>query len=99
MASLDGLYLVINRVRGEQQLAIIDRFARVVKRYLTLNLRPGGGLPFEPDMDASIIGRTPFIVQHPESDFALMMKPTMVILDPNGRPIPETCTAESADEE
>jgi len=38
-----------------------------------LNLRFGGHLPLEPDMDKSIIARTPFIAQHPDSAYAKAM--------------------------
>jgi flagellar biosynthesis protein FlhG len=72
--SLDQIFLVINKVRTNEQLAVLDRFARVVKRYLGLNLRSGGGLSFEKDMDASIIARTPFIIQHPDGSFARQME-------------------------
>ena len=71
--SLDRIYLVVNKVRSKEQREVVDRFARVVKRYLMLNLRSGGYLPLEPDMDKSIISRTPFIMQYPESDYAKAM--------------------------
>ncbi|MBN1576548.1 MAG: P-loop NTPase [Chitinispirillaceae bacterium] len=74
IASLNHIYVVINRVRSKEQEEIIDRFARVVKRYLMLNLRFGGFLPFEPDMDKSIIARTPFIMQFPDSPYAKAME-------------------------
>jgi flagellar biosynthesis protein FlhG len=74
MDSLNQVFLVMNKVRVDEQLAIIDRFARVVKRYLMLNLRCGGSLPFEQDIDASIVARTPFIMQHPDGEYARRMK-------------------------
>jgi flagellar biosynthesis protein FlhG len=80
LASLNSIFLVINRVRTNEQLAIVDRFARVVKRYLMLDLHDGGGLPFEPDMDSSIIARTPFIIQHPKGKYAQQMEKIAVNL-------------------
>jgi len=80
IASLSNVYLVLNRVHTNEQMAIIDRFSRVVRRYLMINLHDGGGLPFEPDMDQSIIARTPFIVQHPGSKYSQSMENIIVNL-------------------
>lgn len=67
--SFSQLYIVINKVRSKESLEVVDRFARVVKRYLMLNLHVGGHLPFEMDMDTSIMHRTPYVVLHPQSGY------------------------------
>lgn len=70
ISSLNNVYLVLNKAKTHEQKEVLHRFSRVVKRYLMLNLRIGGCLPFEPDMDRSITARTPFIMQYPESNFS-----------------------------
>lgn len=70
ISSLNNIHIVLNKVRAGEHNEIINRFTRVVKRYLTLDLKYGGGLPFEVAMDQSIIARTPFVTQFPESPYA-----------------------------
>lgn len=70
LASLNNIYIVLNKVRAGEHNEILSRFIRVVKRYLTLDLKSAGGLPFEVNMDQSIISRTPFITQFPDSPYA-----------------------------
>jgi len=65
-----GISLVVNSVRAPHQFNIADRFVRIIKRYLTLDLRVLGALPYEPRMDDAIVGRTPFVVMFPESGYA-----------------------------
>ena len=80
ISSLKHIYLVVNKVRTREQREVIDRFARIVKRYLMLNLRAGGALPLEPEMDKSITERTPFIQQNPEGTYAQAMDEIIINL-------------------
>lgn len=74
LLSLNNIFLVLNRVSTSEQNAIIDRFARVIKRYLHITCRCGGSLPVEPRMDEHIIARTPLLVNLPESSYGIAME-------------------------
>lgn len=78
--SLQNMYLILNKVRNANQQEVTQRFARVVKRYLMFNVRIGGWLPYEPGMDQSIVRRTPFIIDNPQSNFADGMSRLLNIL-------------------
>lgn len=64
------VYLVINSVKTAKQFQVAEKFTRIVKRYLTLDARLLGGLPYEPAMDDTVSARTPFIVRYPQSGYA-----------------------------
>ncbi|MBN2038022.1 MAG: P-loop NTPase [Chitinispirillaceae bacterium] len=63
------LCIVANSVRDKSQLAIIDNFAKVVKRYLGLTPTILGYLPFELGMDQAIVQRVPFVIKHPTGHY------------------------------
>ena len=67
------LCLVANSIKNEQQAMAIEKFAKVVKRYLDLSPLILGVLPYEPEMDIAISQRTPFIVKYPQSGYAKAM--------------------------
>jgi flagellar biosynthesis protein FlhG len=64
------MYLVVNSLKSQSQLQVADKFARIVKRYLALNMEILGILPYETAMDDAVINRTPFVIKHPESPYA-----------------------------
>lgn len=68
------LGIVLNAVRDAQQYAIADKFTRIVKRYLGINVVTIGTLPYERYMDAAIVQRTPFIVKYPDSGYTQNMR-------------------------
>ena len=70
LSSSSNFYLVINAVRSARQFNISDRFVRIIKRYLTLDMQVLGALPFEMQMDDAIMARTPFIIKYPASGYA-----------------------------
>jgi len=73
VGKLTQVYLVANRLRSPQQKEVFVRFVKIVKRYLALNLKILGNLPFELNMDSAIIARTPFVIQYPQSGYSQEM--------------------------
>ncbi len=71
--SLDNIYLVVNKVGSEEKKELADRFARMVKRYLMINLKYGGYLPSEPRIDESVKKRLPFVMYYPHSNYTNAM--------------------------
>lgn len=61
--------IVANAVRNPSQLEVIERFVKIVKRYIGFTSRVLGVLPYETRMDAAITSRTPFVVKYPDSDY------------------------------
>jgi MinD-like ATPase involved in chromosome partitioning or flagellar assembly len=68
--AVNRVYLVVNGVRATHQFKIADRFVRMTKRYLTLDMKVLGALPYEDRMDEAIVARTPFVVKFPDSGYA-----------------------------
>lgn len=68
------LCIVANAVRDKSQLAIIENFAKVVKRYLGLSPAILGYLPFEVTMDQAIMARVPFIIKNPSGAYQRCME-------------------------
>jgi flagellar biosynthesis protein FlhG len=64
------MFVVANAVKNTSQKDVADKFTRIVKRYLALNIEVLGLLPYEQAMDDAVINRTPFIAKYPESGFA-----------------------------
>lgn len=65
--------IISNCLKTTGQSVITEKFAKIVKRYLTLNVTVLGNLPFEIFMDKAISERTPFIVKYPNSEFVTEM--------------------------
>jgi MinD-like ATPase involved in chromosome partitioning or flagellar assembly len=74
LSSLNNIYLVLNRLKSNEQYAIIDRFARIIKRYLHITCHCGGSLPDESKIDESIIARTPLLVKLPDCNYGKDME-------------------------
>lgn len=70
LSSANRFYLVVNAVRSARQFDVSERFARIIKRYLTLDMKVLGALPFEMQMDEAITARTPFVIRYPDSGYA-----------------------------
>jgi flagellar biosynthesis protein FlhG len=68
------LGVVTNVVRTASQIAVSEKFAKIVRRYLNLNVKALGALPYEPAMDSVICDRTPFIARFPSSPYCRNMK-------------------------
>lgn len=66
--------IISNCLKTTGQSVITEKFAKIVKRYLTLNVTVLGNLPFEIFMDKSISERTPFIIKYPNSEFVTEMQ-------------------------
>ena len=65
--------IISNCLKTTGQSVVTEKFAKIVKRYLTLNVTVLGNLPFEIFMDKAISERTPFIVKYPNSEFVTEM--------------------------
>jgi flagellar biosynthesis protein FlhG len=63
------MFLVVNSLKNQSQVQVAEKFARIVKRYLALNMEVLGLLPFEASMDDAVIKRTPFVIKYPESGY------------------------------
>ena len=63
------MFIVVNSVKNQSQLQVADKFSRIVKRYLALNMDVLGTLPYEAAMDETVINRTPFVAKYPESAY------------------------------
>ena len=59
--------IVVNSVKNADQNEAGDKFARLIKRDLSLNMEVLGTLPFEAAMDDAVINRIPFVIKNPES--------------------------------
>ena len=68
--AVSRVFLVVNGIRTPHQGRIADRFVRIIKRYLTLDTRILGALPYEARMDEAITSRVPFVEKFPESGYA-----------------------------
>lgn len=66
--------LVVNTVRSPQQVQVAEKFIKIVKRYLDLEIINLGALPYEPLMDETICQRLPFVVKYPHSNYAAGME-------------------------
>jgi len=67
------LLLVANSVRNQGQTQVAEKFVKIVKRYLSLNMQVLGNLPFENAMDDAIVARAPFVARYPQSKYTLSM--------------------------
>lgn len=68
------MYIVANAVQTPGLLPVTEKFTRLVKRYLGINIRILGSLPYEPFMNSAITKRTPFVVEYPKSEYNNSMK-------------------------
>ena len=66
--------IVTNSVQNPELLPVTEKFAKLVKRYLGLNLKILGSLPYEQFMNNAITERVPFIVKYPESEYMNTMQ-------------------------
>jgi flagellar biosynthesis protein FlhG len=64
------MYIVANNMRSPQQISVTEKFARIIKRYLTLDMSILGGLPYEPRMNQALAKRTPLVKLYPDSEYA-----------------------------
>jgi flagellar biosynthesis protein FlhG len=77
------LGIVTNVVKTSAQLAVTDKFAKMVRRYLGLNVLPLGALPYEAAMDASIIERIPHVIKFPAGAYTRNMKSIISAISSN----------------
>ncbi len=64
------MFVVVNSVKNQSQIQVAEKFCRIIKRYLALNIEVLGVLPYETAMDDSVINRTPFVAKYPQSPYA-----------------------------
>jgi flagellar biosynthesis protein FlhG len=71
--SATKLLLVANSVKSASQKDVAEKFVKIVKRYLSLQMQVLGNLPHENAMDEAIVARTPFIAKFPSSLYTTSM--------------------------
>ncbi len=76
--------IISNSIKTTGQSLVSEKFAKIVKRYLAMNVSVMGNLPFEKFMDRAISERTPFIVKYPDSEFAGAMRGIVSNILPDG---------------
>jgi flagellar biosynthesis protein FlhG len=64
------MFVVANAIKTTSQKEVAEKFTRIVKRYLALNIEVLGTLPYEHAMDETVINRIPFVAKYPDSGFA-----------------------------
>jgi flagellar biosynthesis protein FlhG len=75
------MFIVANSVKNAEQNQVADKFARIIKRYLALNMEVLGTLPFESTMDDAVISRTPFVTKNPDSYYTKRMSDIVSKID------------------
>ena len=65
--------IVVNSVKSPDQNATGDKFVRLIKRDLALNMEVLGTLSFEAAMDDALINHLPFVIKYPDSSYAKKM--------------------------
>lgn len=63
-------YLVANSIQTGGQEKVAEEFRTVLQRFLSLETRVAGVLPYESQMNFALAQRIPFVSGHPESGFA-----------------------------
>ena len=66
--------LLANCVRNQAQAEVIEKFSKIIKRYLGLTPQQLGNLPYEQAMDTAIAQRTPFVVKYPASGYMIQLQ-------------------------
>jgi flagellar biosynthesis protein FlhG len=75
------MFIVANAVKNAEQNLVAEKFARIIKRYLALNMEVLGTLPYESTMDDAVISRTPFVTKNPDSYFTKRMGDIVTNID------------------
>jgi flagellar biosynthesis protein FlhG len=73
--------IVVNSVKSPDQNATGDKFVRLIKRDLALNMEVLGTLSFEAAMDDALINRLPFVIKYPDSSYAKKMSDIVSRID------------------
>jgi MinD-like ATPase involved in chromosome partitioning or flagellar assembly len=68
------MHVVANAIRDQSQEQVAEKFSRIIKRYLALDLEFTGTLPYEQSMDVAISARVPFVIKYPQSVYAKNMQ-------------------------
>jgi flagellar biosynthesis protein FlhG len=66
--------LIINKARDEHDVLLGESIANVVQKYLVVELKFMGAVPFDENVHWSLKGRTPFMINHPDSKAANAVK-------------------------
>ena len=66
--------LIINKARDERDELLGESIANVVQKYLVVELKFVGAVPFDEDVHLSLKGITPFMINHPYSKTANAIK-------------------------
>jgi flagellar biosynthesis protein FlhG len=73
--------IVVNSVKSPDQNATGDKFVRLIKRDLALNMEVLGTLSFEAAMDDALINHLPFVIKYPDSSYAKKMSDIVSRID------------------
>ncbi len=66
--------LIINKARDERDVLLGESIANVVQKYLVVELKFMGAVPFDENVHWSLKGITPFMINHPDSEAAKAIK-------------------------
>ncbi len=66
--------LIINKARDERDVLLGESIANVVQKYLVVELKFMGAVPFDEDVHWSVKGITPFMSTHSDSEAAKAIK-------------------------
>ncbi len=66
--------LIINKARDERDVLLGESIATVVQKYLVVELKFMGAVPFDENVHWSLKGITPFMINHPDSEAAKAVK-------------------------
>ncbi len=66
--------LIINKARDERDVLLGESIANVVQKYLVVELKFMGAVPFDENVHWSLKGITPFMINHPDSEAANAIK-------------------------
>ena len=66
--------LIINKARDEHDVLLGESIANVVQKYLVVELKFMGAVPFDENVHWSLKERTPFMINHPDSKAANAIK-------------------------
>lgn len=67
-------YLIINKARDERDVLLGESIASVVQKYLVVELKFVGSVPFDENVHWSLKGITPFMSKHTDSEAANAIK-------------------------
>jgi flagellar biosynthesis protein FlhG len=69
-----AVHVIVNAAKSPGEKNVADKFCRIVRQYLLLDIETLGILPYEPAMNVAIIESIPFVLKFPASGYAKNME-------------------------